>query len=117
MNNFFDVDRAINDRPGAPRQNLCAVEAARRRGLKPIDATQVPNPWGLTAVEVSVIDGIADGQTTIEMAKQYDRRDKTIQSHLAHIRNKMEAKHTAHAAAMWALFNAGVGEYGNWRPS
>jgi DNA-binding NarL/FixJ family response regulator len=83
---------------------LRSVGVAAPRAEQPVDAL-----GGLTARELEVLDGIAQGDTNAEIAARLFLSPKTVEHHVGRILGKLGVRTRAEAAAVAARATTGAG--------
>lgn len=84
-------------------------------GQKGVVKAAVGNPWGLTAAQLQVVKRISKGATAREIAESLNISPRTIESHTAAAKAKMQAKTLAQAAVLfdrWEFARTFVGVKG-----
>ena len=94
---------------GEPRPEIHAKPRAVR-GNKPPQTgwtAPVPNPWELSGIQCEILKRFAEGASNSEVAVEFGLSTKTIEAHMARIKDKMAVANRTHAVALWVRHEVG----------
>lgn len=100
MNPFAELARPLIDRPN--RERIPVRRVKREPRAKPVPRKIAPeNPWGLSARQCAILDGLITLKTCREVAAEMGIGYKTLGVYVYRMKVKMSAKTILHAALMW----------------